>query len=79
MLKTALTQLEMEIGRGDVLEAKIRALEESAERDRNERGRGEGLGVQLLKGVLDEQRGRAGGGLEMEGLKLKLNNTEKEL
>ena len=78
MLKTALTQLEMEIGRGDVLEAKIRALEESAERDRNERGR-EGLGVQLLKGVLDEQRGRAGGGLEMEGLKLKLNNTEKEL
>ena len=78
MLKTALTQLEMEIGRGDVLEAKIKALEESAERDRNERGR-EGLGVQLLKGVLDEQRGRAGGGLEMEGLKLKLNNTEKEL
>ena len=52
---------------------------ESAERDRNERGRGEGLGVQLLKGVLDEQRGRAGGGLEMEGLELKLNNTEKEL
>jgi hypothetical protein len=77
MLKTALTQLEMEIGRGDVMEAKIRALE-SAERDRIERG-GEGLGVQLLKGVLDEQRGRAGAGLEMEGLKLKLNHTETEL
>ena len=40
-------------------------------------GRGEGLGVQLLKGVLDGQSGRAGGGLEMEGLKLKLNNTER--
>lgn len=79
LLKNALVQLEVAVGRGDVLEGQVRELEEKVERERVERERGGGLDLRALKGVLDEQRGRAGGGLEVEGLKLRLSNTEKEL
>lgn len=77
MLKTALGQLEIEVGRGEVLESRVRELEGRVERDKVEKERG--MDVSILKGMLDEQRRRAGGGDEVEGLKLKLSNTEREL
>ncbi|KAF8814348.1 hypothetical protein BYT27DRAFT_6334963 [Phlegmacium glaucopus] len=79
MLKNALVQLEIEVGRGDVLEGRVKELEASVEREKIESIERERGGTKALKGVLDEQRGRAGGGQEVEGLKLKLSNTEKEL
>lgn len=77
MLKHALTQLEMEVGKRAVLEGKVRELEERGERERRERERGAVVGS-TLKGVLDEQRRRMVGE-EVEVLRLKLSNTEKEL
>jgi len=69
-------QLEMEVGRGEILAGRVRELER-VEKEKGERERGGEMKV--LKGVLDEQRGRVGGGREVEGLKLKLSNTEREL
>ena len=77
LLRSALTQLEVEVERGDLLGASVKELEEKVERVQSERG---GLlGVDALKEKLAEQRGRISGGAEVEGLKLKLSNTETEL
>jgi hypothetical protein len=77
LLRSALSQLEVEVERGDVLEARVRELDEKAERI--EREKGGLLGVDALKEKLAEQKGRVSGGVEVEGFKLKLSNTETEL
>jgi hypothetical protein len=77
MLRSALSQLELEVERGDVLEARVRESDEKVERV--EREKGGLLGVDALKEMLAEQKGRVSGGVEVEGLKLKLSNTEIEL
>ena len=46
---------------------------------RVQREKGNDLGVDALKEMLAEQKGRISGGAEVEGLKLKLSNTETEL
>ena len=77
LLRSALSQLELEVEKGDLLGARVRELEEREERvRRQERGV---LGVDALKEMLAEQKGRVSGGAEVEGLKLKLSNTETEL
>ena len=77
LLRSALAQLEVEVERGDVLGARVRELEERVESVQREQG---GLlGVDALKEMLAEQKGRVSGGAEVEGLKLKLSNTETEL
>ena len=77
LLRSALSQLEMEVEKGDLLGARVRELEDRVERVQREKG--EELGVDALKEILAEQKGRVSGGAEVEGLKLKLNNTETEL
>lgn len=77
LLRNALSQLEVEVERGDVLGARVRELEERVERVQSEQGGM--LGVDALKEMLAEQKGRVSGGAEVEGLKLKLSNTETEL
>ena len=72
-----MSQLEVEVERGDVLGARVRELEERVERVQSEQGGM--LGVDALKEMLAEQKGRVSGGAEVEGLKLKLSNTETEL
>ena len=67
----------MEVEKGDLLGARVRELEDRVERVQREKG--EELGVDALKEMLAEQKGRVSGGAEVEGLKLKLNNTETEL
>ena len=77
LLRSALAQLEVEVERGDLLGARVGELEEKVERVQKENG---GLlGVDTLKEMLAEQKGRVSGGAEVEGLKLKLSNTETEL
>jgi hypothetical protein len=77
LLRSALTQLEVEVERGDLLGTSVKELEEKIERVQSERG--SLLGVDALKERLAEQKGRISGGAEVEGLKLKLSNTETEL
>ena len=77
LLRSALSQLEVEVEKGDLLGVRIRELEESVERAQRDKG-GE-LGVDALKEMLAEQKGGVSGGAEVEGLKLKLSNTETEL
>ena len=79
LLKNALVQLEVEVQRGEVLSGRVRELEENAEREKVEKEKGGGLDVDALKEMLAEQRGRVSGGAEVEALKLKLSNTEREL
>lgn len=77
LLRSALAQLEVEVERGDLLGARVRELEGRVERVQSSEG---GLlGVDTLKEMLAEQKGRVSGGAEVEGLKLKLSNTETEL
>jgi hypothetical protein len=77
LLRSALAQLEVEVERGDILGARVRELEEKVEKVQGEKG---GLlGVDALREMLAEQKGRVSGGAEVEGLKLKLSNTETEL
>lgn len=77
LLRSALSQLEMEVEKGDLLGAKVRELEDKVERVQREKG--EDSGMDALKEMLAEQKGRVSGGAEVEGLKLKLSNTETEL
>jgi hypothetical protein len=77
LLRSALAQLEVEVERGDLLGASVKELEEKVERVQSEKG--SFLGVDALKEKLAEQKGRISGGAEVEGLKLKLSNTETEL
>jgi hypothetical protein len=77
LLRSALAQLEVEVERGDLLEASVKELEEKVERVQSEKG--SFLGEDALKEKLAEQKGRISGGAEVEGLKLKLNNIETEL
>ena len=77
LLRSALAQLEVEVERGDLLGARVGELEEKVERVQKEKGTL--LGVDTLKEMLAEQKGRVSGGAEVEGLKLKLSNTETEL
>jgi hypothetical protein len=77
LLRSALSQLEVEVEKGDLLGAKVRELEDRVERVQREKG--DELGVDALKEMLAEQKGRVSGGAEVEGLKLKLSNTETEL
>jgi hypothetical protein len=77
LLRSALAQLEVEVERGDILGIRVRELEERVERVQSEEGGM--LGVDALKEMLAEQKGRVSGGAEVEGLKLKLSNTETEL
>lgn len=79
LLKNALVQLEVEVDRGEVLAGRVKELEENVEREKAEKEKGGSLDVNPLKEMLAEQRGRVSGGAEVEGLKLKLNNTEREL
>lgn len=72
-----MAQLEVEVERGDLLGARVGELEEKVERVQKEKGTL--LGVDTLKEMLAEQKGRVSGGAEVEGLKLKLSNTETEL
>lgn len=67
----------MEVEKGDLLGAKVRELEDKVERVQREKG--EDSGMDALKEMLAEQKGRVSGGAEVEGLKLKLSNTETEL
>jgi hypothetical protein len=80
LLKSALVQLEVEVERGEMLGGRVKELEEKIERDKIEKEKGGGgSDVNALKEMLAEQRGRVSGGAEVEGLKLKLTNTETEL
>ena len=79
LLKSALVQLEVEVERGEILGGRVKELEEKIEREKIEKEKGGGLDVNALKEMLAEQRGRVSGGAEVEGLKLKLSDTEKEL
>ena len=77
LLRSALAQLEVEVEGRDVLGARVRELEERVERVQTEQG---GLlGVDASREMSAEQNGRVSGGAEVEGLKLKLSNTETEL
>jgi hypothetical protein len=77
LLRSALAQLEVEVEGRDVLGARVRELEERVERVQTQQG---GLlGVDASREMSAEQKGRVSGGVEVEGLKLKLSNTETEL
>ena len=77
LLRSALAQLEVEVEKRDVLRAQVKELEERDERVQREQG---GLlGGDASKEMLAEQKGRAGGGAEVEGLKSILSNTKAEL
>jgi hypothetical protein len=77
LLRNALSQLEMEVEKGDLWEARVKELEERVESVQREKG--PDLGVDALKEILAEQKGRVSGGAELEGFKLRLRNTETEL
>ena len=72
-----MSQLEMEVEKGDLLGSRVRELEDRVERV--QRDEGGVVGVDALREMLAEQKGRVNGGAEVEGLKLKLSNTETEL
>ena len=59
-------QLEVEVERGDLLEAGVREMEEKVERVQSEKG---GLfSMDALKEMMAEQKGRVSGGAEVESL-----------